>query len=67
MTSWQFENVSSAVTVVANGGSSVTHNVSSLSTEHIGFYYCEANIDNMMVTSMRYTLFGESVYLSARL
>ena len=61
MTRWQFNNGSSVVTV-ANGNSSVTYNVTSLSTEHTGVYYCEAMIDNMTDTSMNYTLFGEYVF-----
>ena len=60
MTRWQFDNGSSVVTV-ADGSSSVTYEVTSLSTEHTGVYYCEAIIDDMMDTSMNYTLFGECV------
>ena len=56
MTRWQFDDGST----VANGSSSVTYNVSSLSTDHTGVYYCVAIIDGMTVTSaMNYTLFGE--------
>ena len=58
MTRWQFDNGSSVETV-ADGSSSVTYNVSSLSTDHTGVYYCEAIIDGMIDTSMNYTLFGE--------
>ena len=58
MTRWQFDNGST----VANGSSSVTYNVSSLSTNHTGVYYCVAIIDGMIVTSMNYTLFGEYMY-----
>ena len=57
MTRWQFDNGSS----VASGNSSVTYEVSSLSTEHTGVYYCEAIIDGRTDTSMNYTLFGECV------
>ena len=58
MTRWQFDNGSS-VEIVADGSSSVTYNVSSLSTDHTGVYYCEAIIDGITDTSMNYTLFGE--------
>ena len=58
MTRWQFDDGSS----VANGSSSVTYNVSSLSTDDAGVYYCEAIIDGMTDTSMNYTLFGEYMY-----
>ena len=58
MTRWQFDSGSSVETV-ADGSSSVTYNVSSLSTGHTGVYYCEAIIDGMTDTSMNYTLFGE--------
>ena len=58
MTRWQFDNGSSVETV-ANGSSSVTYDVSSLTTDHTGVYYCEAIIDDMTDTSMNYTLFGE--------
>ena len=61
MTRWQFDNGSSVVTV-ANGSSSVIYDVTSLSTEHIGVYYCEANTDEVIDTSVNYTLFGEYVY-----
>ena len=60
MTRWQFNNGSSVQTV-ASGSNSVTYNVSSLSTDHTGVYYCEAIIDGMSDISMNYTLFGESV------
>ena len=60
MTRWQFDNGSSVITV-ASGSSSVTYNITSLSTEHTGVYYCEAIIDGMTDTSMNYTLFGECV------
>ena len=58
MTRWQFDNGSSVETV-ADGNSSVTYNVPSLSTAHTGVYYCEAIIDGMTDTSMNYTLYGE--------
>ena len=58
MTRWQFDDGSSVETV-ADGNSSVTYVVSSLSTDHTGVYYCEAIIDGMINTSMNYTLFGE--------
>ena len=61
MTRWQFDNGSSVV-IVASGSSSVTYNITSLSTEHTGVYYCEAIIDGMTDTSMSYTLFGEYVF-----
>ena len=57
MTRWQFNDGST----VTNGSSSVTYQVPSLSTQHTGVYYCEAIIDNMMDTSISYTLFGEYV------
>ena len=60
MTRWQFDN-GVTVQTVANGSSSVTYNVSSLSTDHTGTYYCEAIIDGMTDTSMNYTLFGEYI------
>ena len=60
ITRWQFDDGSSVATVASNS-SSVTYEVTSLSTEHIGVYYCEAIIDGMMDTSMNYTLFGEYV------
>ena len=58
MTRWQFDDGSSVETV-ADGSSSVTYVVSSLSTDHTGVYYCEAIIDGMTNTSMNYTLYGE--------
>ena len=58
MTRWQFDNGSSVITVASNS-SSVTYEVSSLSTEHTGVYYCEAIVDEMTDTSMNYILFGE--------
>ena len=58
MTRWQFDDGSSVETV-ADGNSSVTYVVSSLSTAHTGVYYCEAIIDGMTDTSMNYTLFGK--------
>ena len=54
MTRWQFDNGT-----VATGSYSVTYNVSSLSTDHTGTYYCEATIDGMTDISMNYILFGE--------
>ena len=60
MTRWQFDDGSSVVTV-ANDSSSVTYEVTSLSTEHTGLYYCEAIIDGMTDTSINYTLFGEYI------
>ena len=60
MTRWQFDNGSSVVTV-ASDSSSVTYEVTVLSTEHTGVYYCEAIIDGITDTSMNYTLFGECV------
>ena len=57
MTRWQFNNGSS-VQAVANGSNSVTYNVSSLSTDHAGVYYCEAIIDGMSDISLNYILFG---------
>ena len=38
---------------------SVTHNISSSSTNDAGTYYCRATIDGMNDTSDVYTLFGE--------
>ena len=61
MTRWQFDNGSSVITV-ASGSSSVTYNITSLSTEHAGVYYCEAIIDGMTDTSMEYALFGQYVF-----
>ena len=60
MTRWQFDD-GSTVETVANDSSSVTYEISSLSTDHTGVYYCEAIIDGMTDTSMNYTLipFGE--------
>ena len=58
MIRWQFDDGSSVETV-ADGNSSVTYIVSSLSTDHTGVYYCEAIIDGVSITSMNYTLFGE--------
>ena len=63
MTRWQFDNGSSVETV-ADGNSSVTYVVSSLSTDHTGVYYCEAIIDGVSITSMNYTLFGEHTFNS---
>ena len=63
MTRWQFDNGSSVTTVVASGNNNVTYEVTSLSTEHAGVYYCEAIIDGMTDTSMEYALFGEYVYI----
>ena len=60
MTRWQFDD-GSTVETVANDSSSVTYEISSLSTDHTGVYYCEAIIDGMTDTSMNYTLFGECV------
>ena len=58
MTRWQFDD-GSTVETVANDSSSVTYEISSLSTDHTGVYYCEAIIDGMTDTSMNYTLSGE--------
>ena len=58
MTRWQFDD-GSTVETVANDSSSVTYEISSLSTDHTGVYYCEAIIDGMTDTSMNHTLFGE--------
>ena len=58
MTRWQFDDGLTVETVV-NDSSSVTYEISSLSTDHTGVYYCEAIIDGMTDTSMNYTLFGE--------
>ena len=58
MTRWQFDD-GSTIETVANDSSSVTYEISSLSTDHTGVYYCEAIIDGMTDTSMNYTLFGE--------
>ena len=60
MTRWQFDD-GSTVETVANDSSSVTYEISSLSTDHTGVYYCEAIIDRMTDTSMNYTLFGEYI------
>ena len=60
MTRWQFDD-GSTVETVANDSSSVTYEISSLSTDHTGVYYCEAIIDGMTDTSMNYTLFGECI------
>ena len=62
MTRWQFDD-GSTVETVANDSSSVTYEVSSLSTDHTGVYYCEAIIDGMTDTSMNYTLFGKFMYV----
>ena len=66
MTRWQFDD-GSTVETVANDSSSVTYEISSLSTDHTGVYYCEAIIDGMTDTSMNYTLFGECMCICARL
>ena len=60
MTRWQFDD-GSTVETVANDSSSVTYEISSLSTDHTGVYYCEAIIDGRTDTSINYTLipFGE--------
>ena len=58
MTRWQFNYGST----VASGSSSVTYNITSLSTEHAGIYYCETIIDGITDTSIDYTLFGEYEY-----
>ena len=60
ITRWQFDD-GSTVETVANDSSSVTYEISSLSTDHTGVYYCEAIIDEMTDISMNYTLvlFGE--------
>ena len=58
MTRWQF-SYESSIQTVADGSSSVTYNISSLSIDHAGVYYCEAIIDEMTDTSMNYTLFGK--------
>ena len=63
MTRWQFDDGSSVETV-ADGNSSVTYVVSSLSTDYTGVYYCEAIIDGMTNTSMNHTLFGEHSVIS---
>ena len=55
MTRWQFDD-GSTVETVANDSSSVTYEISSLSTDHNGVYYCEAIIDGITDTSMNYTL-----------
>ena len=60
MTRWQFDDGSSVVTEAIDY-SSVTYEVTSLSTEHTGVYYCEGIIDGMTDTSMNYTLFGEHI------
>ena len=60
MSRWQFDN-GSTIKTVANDSSSVTYEISSLSTDHTGVYYCEAIIDGMTDTSMNYTLFGEYI------
>ena len=52
-----------SVQTVASDSNSVTYNISSLSTEHIGNYYCVATIDGRDDTSIMYTLFGELVML----
>ena len=65
MTRWQFDD-GSTVETVANDSSSVTYEISSLSTDHTGVYYCEAIIDGMTDASMNYTLvlFGEYMDLT---
>ena len=66
MTRWQFDD-GSTVETVANDSSSVTYEISSLSTDHTGVYYCEAIIDAMTDTSMNYTLSGECSNLTFKL
>ena len=64
VTRWQFNNGSTTNTVANDTDSgSVTYEISSVSTEHAGDYYCEAIIDEMTVTSMNYTLYGKCVGL----
>ena len=63
MTRWKFDD-GSTVETVANDSSSATYQISSLSTDHTGVYYCEAIIDGMTDTSMSYTLFGECINLN---
>ena len=63
VTRWQFNNGSTINTVNDTVSGSVTYEVTSVSTEHAGDYYCEAIIDGMTVTSMNYTLYGECVCL----
>ena len=63
MTRWQFDD-GSTVETVANDSSSVTYEISSLSTDHTGVYYCEAIIDGMTDISINYTLFGECINLN---
>ena len=58
MTRWQF-SYGSSVKTVADDSSSVTYNISSLSIDHAGVYYCEAIIDGMIDISINYTLFGK--------
>ena len=65
MTRWQFDD-GSTVETVANDSSSVTYEISSLSIDHTGVYYCEAIIDVMTDTSMNYTLFGECINLNIK-
>ena len=65
MTRWQFDD-GSTVETVANDSSSVTYEISSLSTDHTGVYYCEAIIDGMTDTSMNYTLFGECMSILSK-
>ena len=60
ITRWQFDD-GSTVETVANDSSSVTYEISSLSTDHTGVYYCEAIIDEITDISMNYTLFGECI------
>ena len=62
MTRWQFDD-GSTVETVANDSSSVTYEISSLSTDHTGVYYCEAIIDGMTDISMNYTLNLLSEYI----
>ena len=64
MTRWQFSN-GSTVQTVANSNSNVTYEVTLLSIDHTGVYYCEAIIDGMVNTSMNYTLFGEYVSIGS--
>ena len=59
MTIWQFDDGSTVETVANDNRSSVTYEISSLSTDHTGVYYCEAIIDGMTDISMNYTLSGE--------
>ena len=53
MTRWQFDD-GLTVQTVATDSSSAAYEISSLSTDHTGVYYCEIIIDGMTDISMNH-------------